>query len=65
MKNAPEVLLVDDNPADIDLMNEVLAKSKQHFHVNAVGDTAPRQFPFCAARGNMRKPLLRTWWFST
>jgi chemotaxis family two-component system response regulator Rcp1 len=40
MKTAPEVLLVDDNPADIDLMNEVLAKSNRHFHVNAVGDGA-------------------------
>lgn len=40
MKTAPEVLLVDDNPADIDLMSEVLAKSKRRFHVNAVGDGA-------------------------
>lgn len=34
----PEVLLVDDNPADIDLTSDVLAKSKRHFHVNAVND---------------------------
>lgn len=40
MKTAPEVLLVDDNPADIDLMSEVLAKSKRRFHVNAVSDGA-------------------------
>ena len=38
MKTAPEVLLVDDNPADIDLTSEVLAKSKRHFHVNVVND---------------------------
>jgi CheY-like chemotaxis protein len=38
MKRAPEILLVDDNPADIDLMREVLAKSKRHFHVNVVSD---------------------------
>jgi two-component system, chemotaxis family, response regulator Rcp1 len=38
MKTAPEVLLVDDNPADIDLTSEVLAKSKRHFHVNVVSD---------------------------
>ncbi len=31
-----EVLLVDDNPADIDLTREVLGKSKRHFHVSAV-----------------------------
>jgi chemotaxis family two-component system response regulator Rcp1 len=38
MKTAPEVLLVDDNPADIDLTSDVLAKSKRHFHVNVVSD---------------------------
>jgi len=40
VKTAPEVLLVDDNPADIDLTSEVLAKSKRHFHVNVVSDGA-------------------------
>jgi two-component system, chemotaxis family, response regulator Rcp1 len=34
----PEILMVDDNPADIDLTSEVLAQSKQHFHVHAVND---------------------------
>ena len=38
MKNTPEILMVDDNPADIDLTREVLAQSKGHFHVNAVND---------------------------
>lgn len=38
MKAVPEVLLVDDNPADIDLTREVLTKSKRHFHVNVVSD---------------------------
>ncbi len=38
MKAVPEVLLVDDNPADIDLMSEVLSKSKRHFHMNFVND---------------------------
>src|SRR5512141_1761233 len=37
MKNTPEILMVDDNPADIDLTSEVLAQ-KGHFHVNAVND---------------------------
>src|SRR4029077_14599887 len=37
---APEILMVDDNPADIDLTSEVLDQSKQHFHVNAVTDGA-------------------------
>lgn len=32
--------MVDDNPADIDLTSEVLAKSKQRFHVNVVSDGA-------------------------
>jgi len=40
MKTVPEVLLVDDNPADIDLMSEVLAKSKRDLHVNVVSDGA-------------------------
>jgi CheY-like chemotaxis protein len=38
MKSAPEILLVDDNPADIDLMSEVLANSKRHVHVNVAND---------------------------
>jgi len=38
MKNKPEILMVDDNPADIDLTSEVLAQSKGRFHVNAVND---------------------------
>ena len=37
-KNQPEVLLVDDSPADIDLMREILGSSKHHYHVHAVGD---------------------------
>ena len=40
MKNTPEILIVDDNPADIDLTSEVLAQSEQHSHVNAVNDGA-------------------------
>lgn len=40
MKTKPEILMVDDNPADIDLTSEVLAQSEQHFHVNAVNDGA-------------------------
>jgi chemotaxis family two-component system response regulator Rcp1 len=36
----PEILLVDDNPADTDLTSEVLAQSKQHFHVSSVSDGA-------------------------
>ncbi|MGZ4732450.1 MAG: response regulator [Terriglobales bacterium] len=40
MKTKPEILMVDDNPADIDLTSEVLAQSKGHFHVNAVYDGA-------------------------
>jgi chemotaxis family two-component system response regulator Rcp1 len=38
MKTTPEILMVDDNPADIELTSEVLAQSQQHFHVNAVND---------------------------
>ena len=33
-----EVLLVDDNPADIDLVREALSKSSPALHVNAVSD---------------------------
>ena len=35
---APEVLLVDDNPADIDLTREALARSKRRPHISAVND---------------------------
>jgi CheY-like chemotaxis protein len=38
MKPAPEVLLVDDNPADVDLTSEALSRSKQHFRVSVVND---------------------------
>ena len=40
MKHKPEILMVDDNPADIDLTSEVLAQSEHHFHVSAVNDGA-------------------------
>jgi two-component system, chemotaxis family, response regulator Rcp1 len=40
MKVDAEVLLVDDNPADVDLTRDVLGKCKWHFHVNAVNDGA-------------------------
>lgn len=36
----PEVLLVDDNPADTDLTSEVLSKSKRNFRVHVVDDGA-------------------------
>jgi len=38
MKSQAEVLLVDDNPADIDLTRDVLGKSKGHFHLHSVKD---------------------------
>ena len=59
MKTAPEVLLVDDNPADIDLTSDVLAKSKRHFHVNVVSDGA-QAISFCVARETLPKRRLRT-----
>jgi CheY-like chemotaxis protein len=38
VKSEAEVLLVDDNPADVDLTTEVLGTCKTQFHVSAVGD---------------------------
>jgi two-component system, chemotaxis family, response regulator Rcp1 len=38
MQSTPEILMVDDNPADIDLTREVLAQREGRFHVNAVND---------------------------
>jgi chemotaxis family two-component system response regulator Rcp1 len=38
MKTTPEILLVDDNPADVDLTSEALAMSRRNFHVNTVSD---------------------------
>ena len=40
IKTASEILLVDDNPADLDLTHEILNKSGQHLSVNTVGDGA-------------------------
>jgi CheY-like chemotaxis protein len=37
-KTRSEVLLVDDNPADVDLISEILGSCKQHYHVNSVTD---------------------------
>ena len=54
MKTAPEVLLVDDNPADIDLTSDVLAKSKRHFHVNVVSDGA-QAIAFLRRQGDFAK----------
>ena len=38
MRTAPEVLLVDDNPADLDLTNEVLKQSLHTFGVHTAAD---------------------------
>jgi CheY-like chemotaxis protein len=38
MKAAPDVLIVDDNPADVALVCEALAISKRRSQVNSVGD---------------------------
>jgi CheY-like chemotaxis protein len=38
MKRSLELLLVDDNPADVSLVNEALAGSKLHSKINSVGD---------------------------
>ncbi len=38
MRPTPEVLLVDDNPADIDLTSAALAGSKRKLHVSSVND---------------------------
>jgi two-component system, chemotaxis family, response regulator Rcp1 len=40
MRRITEVLLVDDNPADIDLTREVLARNRCPSHVHAVIDGA-------------------------
>ncbi len=38
LKTEAEVLLIDDNPADIDLAREALSTCKQRFHVSSVND---------------------------
>jgi chemotaxis family two-component system response regulator Rcp1 len=38
MKSASEILMVDDNPADIDLTTEVLAQIEGRYHMNSVND---------------------------
>ncbi len=51
MKNEPELLLVDDNPADTDLTAEILSKCKKKFHVNVVSDGA-QAMSFLRRQGN-------------
>ncbi|SPF35810.1 Response regulator rcp1 [Candidatus Sulfotelmatobacter kueseliae] len=38
MKDAPDILLVDDNPADVGLTREVLAASTHHSNIHNVPD---------------------------
>lgn len=38
LRTEAEILLVDDNPADIDLAREILSQSKHHFRVSSVSD---------------------------
>lgn len=38
IKLAPEVLLIDDNPADIDLTTDILEKCAHNFRVTTVHD---------------------------
>ena len=38
MKPAPELLVVDDNPADVALLREALAGSKHRSQINSVSD---------------------------
>ena len=40
LTSMPEVLLVDDNPADIDLTSEALVRSKRRLHISSVSDGA-------------------------
>lgn len=51
MKNEPELLLIDDNPADTDLTAEILSKCKKKFHVNVVSDGA-QAMSFLRRQGN-------------
>ena len=64
MKTTPEILMVDDNPADIDLTSEILAQSKGHFHVNAVNDGS-EAISFLRHRENMPRHRCRIWWYWT
>jgi len=49
-----EVLLVDDNLADIDLTSDVLSKSKWHIHLSAVHD-GEEAISFLRRRGKYRE----------
>ncbi len=51
MKSEPELLLIDDNPADTDLTAEILSKCKKKFHVNVVSDGA-QAMSFVRRQGN-------------
>ena len=50
----PEVLLVDDNPADIDLTREALIRSKRRLHISAVND-GTEAILFLRREGKYRK----------
>ena len=51
MKAAPVLLIVDDNPADVGLIREALARSAHHSQINGVGDGV-EAMAFPDRRGN-------------
>jgi chemotaxis family two-component system response regulator Rcp1 len=60
MTRSMELLLVDDNPADVSLVSEALAGSKLHIKINSVGDGV-EAMAFLNRRdkyGNARRPDL-------
>jgi CheY-like chemotaxis protein len=56
MKSAPELLIVDDNPADVALAQEALAGGAHHSHINSVGDGA-EALAFLNRKGNYAKAV--------
>jgi CheY-like chemotaxis protein len=43
-KKNSEILLVDDNPGDVDLTSDALSRTRQSYHVNSVPDGAEAIF---------------------
>lgn len=62
MKSGLRLLLVDDNPADVELTREALAKSPHHSEIESVEDGA-EALAFLARRESMRMRFAPIWCF--
>ncbi len=55
----PQILLVEDDPADVELTQYTLKNSKIQVNLHVVGDGV-EPWLFCGKRGSLARPLVPT-----